>query len=201
MGQYKKLWWTLIATLVVTMSILGYYGVEIYRNVPPTPAQFKVETTDQVLMTKEDILRGQSAWQSTGGMQVGSIWGHGAYQAPDWTADWLHRELLAWLELAAQDEYGVSYDQLGPVQQGVLQAHLKVEYRTNTYDETTDTVTLSERRVQAIENIAGYYQDLYGDEPSLRGSRESFAMKENTLPDPERRERLTCMTPIFRNTF
>ena len=71
MGQYKKLWWTLIATLVVTMSILGYYGVEIYRNVPPTPAQFKVETTDQVLMTKEDILRGQSAWQSTGGMQVG----------------------------------------------------------------------------------------------------------------------------------
>ncbi|SUA58585.1 nitric-oxide reductase large subunit [Oligella urethralis] len=191
MGQYKKLWWTLIATLMVTLSILGYYGVEIYRNVPPMPAQFKVETSEQVLMSKEDILRGQSAWQSTGGMQIGSIWGHGAYQAPDWTADWLHRELLAWLELAAQDEYGQSYDQLEPTQQAILQTHLKAEYRTNTYDEATDTVTLSERRVQAIQNIAGYYQDLYGDEPSLRSSRESFAMKENTLPDPERRERLT----------
>ena len=178
MGQYKKLWWTLIATLMVTLSILGYYGVEIYRNVPPMPAQFKVETSEQVLMSKEDILRGQSAWQSTGGMQIGSIWGHGAYQAPDWTADWLHRELLAWLELAAQDEYGQSYDQLEPTQQAILQTHLKAEYRTNTYDEATDTVTLSERRVQAIQNIAGYYQDLYGDEPSLRSSRESFAMKE-----------------------
>jgi len=48
-----------------------------------------------VLYTQEGILDGQTAWQSVGGMQLGSIWGHGAYQAPDWTADWLHRELLA----------------------------------------------------------------------------------------------------------
>jgi nitric oxide reductase subunit B len=25
-------------------------------------------------------------------MEIGSIWGHGSYVAPDWTADWLHRE-------------------------------------------------------------------------------------------------------------
>jgi nitric oxide reductase subunit B len=42
-------------------------------------------------------------------MQLGSIWGHGAYQAPDWTADWLHRELTAWLDLAARDQYGKDY--------------------------------------------------------------------------------------------
>ncbi|NLB31890.1 MAG: nitric-oxide reductase large subunit, partial [Alcaligenaceae bacterium] len=158
---------------------------------PPTPAQFKVQNTEQVLMTKEDILRGQSAWQSTGGMQVGSIWGHGAYQAPDWTADWLHRELVAWLELGAQEEFGVAYEQLNAGQKGMLEGMLKADYRTNTYDEATDTVTISERRAQAIENISGYYQDVYGDEPSLRTTRQSFAMKENTLPDPERRERLT----------
>lgn len=191
MGQYKKLWWTLIAVMIIGMSLLGYLGVEIYRHVPPTPAQFKVQTTDQVLMTKEDILRGQSAWQSTGGMQVGSIWGHGAYQAPDWTADWLHRELVEWLELAAQEEFGVAFDQLDVGQKAMLEGQLKAEYRTNTYDAATDTVTISERRAQAIENISGYYQGVYGDEPSLRTTRQSFAMKENTLPDPERRERLT----------
>ena len=132
MGQYKKLWWTLIAVMIIGMSLLGYLGVEIYRHVPPTPAQFKVQTTDQVLMTKEDILRGQSAWQSTGGMQVGSIWGHGAYQAPDWTADWLHRELVEWLELAAQEEFGVAFDQLDVGQKAMLEGQLKAEYRTNT---------------------------------------------------------------------
>lgn len=191
MGQYKKLWWTLIAVMVIAMSILGYFGVEVYRHVPPTPAQFKVENTEQVLMTKEDIMRGQSAWQSTGGMQVGSIWGHGAYQAPDWTADWLHRELVAWLELAAQEEFGITYEQLNAGQKAMLEGLLKEEYRTNTYDEATDTVTISERRAQAIENISGYYESVYGDDPNLRSTRESFAMKENTLPDPERRERLT----------
>lgn len=190
MGQYKKLWWTLIAILTVTMSILGYYGVEIYRTVPPIPAQYKVENTEQILMTKEDILRGQSAWQSTGGMQIGSIWGHGAYQAPDWTADWLHRELLTWLDLAAQDEFGLDYEALDIGQQGMLKAQLKAEYRHNSYDAASDTVTLTPRRAQAIEKTGLYYQALYGDDPSLRSSRESFAMKENTLADPERREKL-----------
>ncbi len=47
-----------------------------------------------VLMTRADILDGQEVWQSTGGQQMGSIWGHGAYQAPDWSADWLHREAV-----------------------------------------------------------------------------------------------------------
>jgi nitric oxide reductase subunit B len=27
-------------------------------------------------------------------MEVGSVWGHGSYVAPDWTADWLHREAV-----------------------------------------------------------------------------------------------------------
>src|SRR3954464_13503611 len=29
------------------------------------------------------------------GMQLGSIWGHGGYVAPDWSADWLYREAVA----------------------------------------------------------------------------------------------------------
>lgn len=94
MGQYKKLWYALIAVLTITFSILGYLGVEVYRKAPPFPQQY-VSASGQVLMSKEDILAGQSAWQSTGGMELGSILGHGAYQAPDWTADWLHRELVA----------------------------------------------------------------------------------------------------------
>ena len=94
MGPYKKLWFTLIGVLIVTFSLLGYYGAEVYRQAPPIPTQ--VVTADgKALFGKEDILDGQTAWQSVGGMQLGSIWGHGAYQAPDWTADWLHRELTA----------------------------------------------------------------------------------------------------------
>jgi len=124
-------------------------------------------------------------------MQLGSIWGHGAYQAPDWTADWLHRELTAWLELAAQQEYGKSYQELGPEAQVVLREQLKQEYRANRTDAATGVLTVSERRAQAMAEVASYYDKLFSADPSLRKSRESFAMKEDTLPSAERREQLT----------
>ena len=62
----------------------------------------KVITTEgQVLYTGQDVKDGQNVWQSIGGQTVGSIWGHGAYIAPDWTADYLHREAILLLnELA-----------------------------------------------------------------------------------------------------
>src|SRR5690606_26629345 len=125
MGEYKKLWWLLGVVLVITFGILGWSGVEIYKQVPPIPEKV-VTVSDRVLMTKEDILNGQTAWQSTGGMQVGSIWGHGSYQAPDWTADWLHRELTGWLELAAQEEDGMPFAALSADRQAILKAQLKV---------------------------------------------------------------------------
>lgn len=190
MGSYKKLWFSLIAILIICFSILGYYGVEIYRNVPPIPGQVVSAESKTVIMTKEDVLLGQSAWQSVGGMQVGSIWGHGAYQAPDWTADWLHRELIAWLALAAQEEYGMKFEQLSADQQAVLKARLVTEYRTNTYDQVSDSVVVSERRVKAMQETSNYYRLLFGEDPSLNSSRESFAMKQNTLPDATKREKL-----------
>src|SRR5690606_26987840 len=186
MGEYKKLWWLLLAVLAVTFGVLGWSGVEIYRQVPPIPAQV-VTTSGQELMTKEQILDGQTAWQSTGGMQVGSIWGHGAYQAPDWSADWLHRELLAWLEVAAQETAGVPFAELNEDQQAALKNQLKNEYRRNTLNPDTGVVTVSERRAKAMATTGDYYIRLYGDAPELQKTRSNFAMKENTLPDAGRR--------------
>lgn len=190
MGEHRTLWWTLIVVLGVTFAILGFSGIEIYRQAPPIPAQV-TSASGEVLMTRDDILDGQTAWQSTGGMQIGSIWGHGAYQAPDWSADWLHRELVAWLDLAALETAGKPFDELDVDEQAALSYHLKKEYRHNTYDAASGTVTVSDRRAKAIEQTAAYYRNLYGADPALRVTRDAYAMKEDTLPDPARREVLT----------
>ncbi|WP_428852838.1 nitric-oxide reductase large subunit [Imbroritus primus] len=189
MGEYRKLWWTLIAVLTVTFAILGVSGVEVYRKAPPIPTQV-VTSTGQVLMTHDDIMAGQAAWQSTGGMQLGSVWGHGAYQAPDWTADWLHRELLAWLDLAAQQAHGKTFDTLDVAQKAGLTHQLKEEYRHNSYDAATGAVTVSERRARAIALTASHYDQLYGNDPALRQMRDHYAMKEATLPSAEKRQKL-----------
>lgn len=193
MAGYRKLWWILICILAITFGILGYFGKEVYREAPPIPDQF-VTPQGKVIATEDSILDGQTAWQSVGGMQLGSIWGHGAYQAPDWTADWLHRELIAWLEIRAQEVFNQPYDSLTGAQQNQLQYELKQEYRTNTYDKDSNRVILSDRRVQAIEQTADYYSRLFSDDPELRPTRVSYAMKENTLPSAERR---AVMTDFF----
>ncbi|MGP1718471.1 MAG: nitric-oxide reductase large subunit [Methylophilus sp.] len=188
MGIYKKLWLILIAVLIATFTILGYMGAEIYRSAPPVPAS--VVSGDQRLNFAEaDILAGQSHWQSIGGMQVGSIWGHGAYQAPDWTADWLHRELVNWLDLAAQENYTANYAMLDPVKQAGLRALLKQEYRSNRLD-AQGTLTLTPRRAQAVQQTAAYYEALFSDAPALKKTRVAYAMKDNTLPAAEARQKM-----------
>ncbi|SFM68782.1 nitric-oxide reductase large subunit [Marinobacter zhejiangensis] len=190
MANYRRLWLTLIAVLAITFALLGYFGVEVYRAAPPIPDRV-VSDQGELLMTEDSILDGQTAWQSVGGMQLGSVWGHGAYQAPDWTADWLHRELTAWLELAAQDTYGQGYHDLDGAQQNQLQYELKQTYRSNSYNPDTGTLVLSQRRIDAINETAAYYRTLFSDDPALQPTRENYAMKENTLPDEARRQQLT----------
>lgn len=188
MGIYKKLWLILIAVLIITFTILGYMGAEVYRSAPPIPKS--VMSNDHQLEFKEaDILTGQSHWQSIGGMQMGSIWGHGAYQAPDWTADWLHRELIAWLNLAAQETYSSSYDMLDPVKQAGLREMLKQEYRSNRLDDQ-GILSLTPRRAKAVQQTAAYYGALFSDAPELKKTRIAYAMKDNTLPDAKARQKM-----------
>jgi len=189
MGNYRKLWFTLIGVLIVTFSLLGYYGAEVYRTAPPIPA--KIETAGgEVLYTHDSILDGQTAWQSVGGMQLGSIWGHGAYQAPDWTADWLHRELLNWLDVAAERAHGKPFADIDAAAQAVLRDRMKTEYGTNTYKPETGVAMVSSTRADAIAKTALYYDQLFSDAPALHKTREHFAMKENTLPSAERRAQM-----------
>ena len=74
MSKYYKFWWTLIAILAITFGLLGYFGQEVYRSAPPSPDQVRAQD-GTLLMTEESILDGQTAWQSVGGMQLGSVWG------------------------------------------------------------------------------------------------------------------------------
>ena len=177
MGEYKKYWIAVVAVLIIGFSILGYLGTDVYHQAPPVPTAY-VSQDGQVLFTKEDILHGQSAWQSTGGQSVGTVLGHGAYQAPDWTADWLHKEVSVMLDIKSQEAFGALYDQLGPVQQEVV----KKEYLGSAVRED-GTVVLSPERITAMNLTGRYFVELYGDNPDLTLTRDHFAMKDNTLPE------------------
>src|SRR4051812_22508188 len=133
MNANKKLWIGLGALLTLSFSVLLWVGTEIHRVMPPIP-QKVVSAAGEVLYTRTDIDKGRQVWQSIGGQQLGSIWGHGSYVAPDWSADWLHREALAWLDRDAQARSGTTYGQLGADQQAAAVARLTPRFRHNAYD-------------------------------------------------------------------
>ncbi|HKP58310.1 MAG TPA: nitric-oxide reductase large subunit [Polyangiales bacterium] len=189
MTTTKKLWILLAAVLMGTFAVLGFCGREVYRKAPPIPERV-VTQSGRVLFTKEDILQGQLVWQSMGGQQLGTIWGHGAYQAPDWSADFLHREATTLLETWAVQAGETSYGAAGAELRAALRERLRRELRTNTHDPNTGSVVVSEARAAAIASVSAHYQALFGDDPSLRQLREDYALQESAVPDAARREKL-----------
>jgi nitric oxide reductase subunit B len=183
--QTKKLWFGFIAIVTISFAVLLYYGWEIYRQAPPIPD--KVVTTDGALLfSAQDIKDGQNVWQSTGGQQLGSIWGHGAYLAPDWTADWLHREAVFMVNRLALEAYGKDFEELAADEQALVQSRLQQEMRTNTYDPQTQLLTISPLRKEAYEHNSRHYGGLFTNDPELADLREAYALPENALKDAQR---------------
>lgn len=182
----RRLWFVLALVMAVSFTVLGLMGREIHRQAPPIPTRV-VDASGQVLITKADIQTGQLAWQSMGGQQVGSIWGHGGYVAPDWSADQIHRESVTLLDLWAQRDFNAAYDTLPPEQQAALRERLKREMRTNTYDPKTGAITVSVDRAQAMAQVRKHYETLLGSDPTLEKLREQYAIANGAVKDPARR--------------
>lgn len=192
MNSTKKLWIYLAVLLVASFAVLLWVGSEVYRQAPPMPEQV-VSSDGEIIYTQADIEKGRQVWQSIGGMQLGSIWGHGSYVAPDWSADWLHRESIAILDIWAQGNAGVaSYQQLSAEQQAALRGRLEVRIRKNTYDPATKVITLDNDRAAAIRTVASHYQSLFGNDAATAELREAYAMRNNTVPDAWHRHALTA---------
>lgn len=191
MSIERKLWLGLIGLLAVSFSVLLWVGTEIHRQMPPVPEQV-VTTEGSVVYTRADIETGRQVWQSMGGHQLGSIWGHGSYVAPDWTADWLHREAIAWLDIEARRTHERDYAALLPEQQAALQVRLQSEIRQNGYEASTSNVTISAQRAQAMNVVAEHYIALFGDDPQMTDLRRAYAMKNGTVKEAEHRRALNA---------
>jgi len=189
MGYTKKLWIWLAGIFLVSFGILGLLGREIYVQAPPVPERV-VTTNGEQIYTRYDVQTGREVWQTLGGMQLGSVWGHGGYVAPDWGADWLHRESSALLEIWAKKEGAQYFLGLDPEQQAALKERLKAELRQNRYDPATGTITISEDRAQAISEVSAHYATLFSSNPSLSLLREEYAIPEKTLYDAKQRQQL-----------
>ncbi len=175
----KKLWVSFGIVLVISFSILGWIGTRIYQEMPPIPDRV-LTTAGAEVVPSGDIGRGQNVWQSLGGMEVGSIWGHGSYVAPDWTADWLHREAVFVLDEWASNDYGKPFEQLPAEDKAKLQGRLQQIYRSNTYDQASNTIRIEPVRARAFEAALAHYSDVF-----MKGDT-AYAIPAGAVSNPQR---------------
>ena len=182
----------LLFVIVASFTVLIFGGAQIAEHKPPIPARV-VSPGGAVLFTAEDIALGQRQYLSRGGQQTGSIWGHGAYLAPDWSADALHRTALvtAGLKAGRAPAQAAAFTQadlvaLSPGERGRVEAEVQAELRRNRYDAATGTLTLSPGQEAAFPVLVGYYTRLFAD-----GS-DAMSIPRGFVKDPADARALTA---------
>ena len=167
--------WIQGAALVLLFGffVLGLLAYQSYMQKPPVPERF-VDQSGQVVFTGDDISEGQQIFLHNGLMEYGSVFGHGAYLGPDFTADYLHRSADI-----VRDSYGRSHS-------GDAALKTVQQFRKNTYDEDAGTVTLSLPQVQAFEELDSHYTELFSDPDTDHG------LRPEAITDPTELRKLTA---------
>lgn len=171
----------LLFLLAITFGVLIFGGTIIHRDKPPIPAVVRAEN-GQVVFTSEDVKNGQKLYLSRGGQDMGTIWGHGSYLAPDWSADYLHRSGLyvgARLSGLGSDKASgftqKDFDALDDVQKAQIRALVTRELKTNRFDASKNELALTANQAEAFALLERYYTGLFRDGNSRMGLQPGIA--------------------------
>ncbi len=180
-------WWRhgLILVMIVGFMILGFLTVQTYTNAPPIPLEV-VNDTGQVLFTKQNIDAGQEVFLKYSLMEHGTLWGHGAYLGPDYTADYLHREAEIAQGIIAQNTFGNPYADLTPEQKAFVSQELIKELKTNRYNASTGQLTFYPGEEAAYRELLPYWTDFFTKENGAPG------LPVNYISNPEELKNLTA---------
>lgn len=173
-GSGLKKYFVLMILGSLVIALIGYYYTE--QDLPPYPAKVVTES-GETLTGKATIMDGQRVWQEYGLMSLGSVWGHGTYRGPDFTAQALHKTGQIMRETQAMKRYGKSYADLNDEEQGGIDHLVIKQIKTNRYDPTTDVLTVTDLQAAAIKELRQFYDQLF-----LQGESDGV-IRPNVIPD------------------
>ena len=145
-------WWrnSVILVLVLGFTVLIWMAVRSYKDAPPIPAKV-VSASGETMFTREEIIQGQQVFLKYGLMENGTIWGHGAYLGPDFSAEYLHTLALDAGEMLAQQIYQRSFSKLAPVERAVINAGVQQLLKQNRYNPQTQALLFSPPEVNSYQ--------------------------------------------------
>ena len=136
-----------IVTFLAGFAVLLYLAYRIHAEPPPIPGRVVAED-GSTLFTGNDIMAGQHIFQKYGLMQYGTIFGHGAYLGPDFTAQYLHEAANAMVEFHRGQG------------RAEAEAHERAsnELKQNRFDPQSDVLRYTPSQTHAFRQLAKFYR-------------------------------------------
>jgi nitric oxide reductase subunit B len=157
-------WWGRVMVIVMVLGFAALIAITglAYRNAPPIPVR-TVDEHGALLFTGDDVSEGQAAFLRHGLMSNGTIWGHGAYLGPDFSADALHRMGLATAETVARQRFGHPYAALTPAERAGVEGEAAQQLKINRYDPATGQLVLGDGAAAAVRGEAEVWRNYFRD--------------------------------------
>lgn len=186
-AQSVSHWWryALLIVILTGMSVLVFISVKAYRDAPPIPE--RVTGPDgKIIFTGEDIIAGQQVFLRYALMENGTIWGHGAYLGPDFSAEYLHTLAMDTGESLARSRYGRSYRDLSEAERGGIIVDIRNTLKQNRYDPKTRALVFTPPEQASYQRQIGKWTE-YFSSPILNGG-----LPAKYITDPEELRLLTA---------
>lgn len=162
-------WWRrgVVLALAVGFALEILIAFQAYRGAPPIP-ETVLDPEGQVVFTGAEVTSGQQVFLKYGLMENGSIWGHGAYLGPDFSALALHELGLAVRGEAARSLFGRDLEALSPDEARAAGTQAARILKENRYDPARGVLTFTAAEARSFKSQIAFWTDYFAD-PAANG--------------------------------
>lgn len=177
-------WWriSLIIIFVIEFAVLLWVTTgNYYRNAEPPIPDKVIDSKGAVIFTKGDIQHGQQIFLEKALMENGTIWGHGAYLGPDFSAQYLHNLVLVVRDTLAIQNFHKSLDFLNADQQAALIGMTKKYLSVNRYNASNHTLVFTDPEKESFVQQQNYWQNYFQTASSNKGLSKNLIISSSDL--------------------
>ena len=177
-------WWprAVIATLAIGFTVLILLTIKVHYDAPPIPDQV-VDPRGTVVFSKADIQDGQEVFLKYGLMNNGSIWGHGGYLGPDFSASYLHNLAVHLGEWTAKQRYGKPLAELAGEDRAAVEAAVRFELKQNRFDPDSGNLTFTDGQTDSYRRQIDWWADYFSEPGGNGGLPAEFLTRGDELKD------------------
>jgi nitric oxide reductase subunit B len=175
-------WWrhTTVLVLVFGMSVLIYLATRTYRDAPPIPERV-IDSAGRTVFTGETVRDGQEVFLRYGLMENGTVWGHGAYLGPDFSAAYLHRLLDDAAEASAAARYNRPLAALDTPERESVDTDVRELLRQNRYDPRTGILTFTDAEAHSYQEQVHVWSEYFSQPSTSAGLTARYIENEDDL--------------------